>query len=159
MSRAPSFFCLKGFHVKQSKGFTLIELMVVVAIIGVLAAIAIPLYQDYVTRSRWSDNITGVSSYKTAVALCTQNNNGDVTACDTPAEVLADLPVAQQVVPTVKFGTVTQTANTAAIVITGTPQVGSCVVTMTPTAGPGNINFAFATTGANCSRSLTGVGT
>jgi type IV pilus assembly protein PilA len=145
--------------VKQSKGFTLIELMVVVAIIGVLAAIAIPLYQDYITRSRWSDNLTGVASYKTALALCSQNNNGDVTQCDTPAEVLADLPIAQQVVPVVKFGAVTQTANTAAIVITGTPQVGSCVVTMTPIPVAGNINFSFATTGVNCSRSLTGVGT
>jgi type IV pilus assembly protein PilA len=140
----------------KSKGFTLIELLIVVAIIGILAAIAIPQYQDYLARARWADNVAGVASYKTALALCTQNNNGDLAECDTPAKVLADLPAAQQVLPAIKFGTVTQTATTAAIVLTGTPQVGSCVVTFTPTGVPGNLVWAAATTGAGCSKSITG---
>ena len=50
------------------KGFTLIELMIVVAIIGILAAIALPAYQDYTTRSKISEGLTLAGSAKTAVS-------------------------------------------------------------------------------------------
>ncbi len=52
---------------KKQQGFTLIELMIVVAIIGILAAIALPAYQDYTTRARVSEGITLASGAKTAV--------------------------------------------------------------------------------------------
>ena len=57
------------------KGFTLIELMIVVAIIGILAAIAIPAYQDYIARSQASEGVSLVDGLKTAAMTNLQNGN------------------------------------------------------------------------------------
>ena len=58
----------------MQKGFTLIELMIVVAIIGILAAVALPAYQDYTVRAKVSEIILAGSSAKTAVAEAAQVN-------------------------------------------------------------------------------------
>jgi type IV pilus assembly protein PilA len=60
---------------KMQKGFTLIELMIVVAIIGILAAVALPAYQDYTIRAKVSELILGASSARTAVTEAAQNLN------------------------------------------------------------------------------------
>jgi len=59
---------IQKMHANASKGFTLIELMIVVAIIGILAAVALPAYSDYLTRARVSEVVLAASSGRTAVA-------------------------------------------------------------------------------------------
>ena len=143
---------------RMQKGFTLIELMIVVAIIGILAAIAIPQYQDYITRAKWQDNISQVQSYKTAIAECLQNSNGFMTLCDDATKVGS---VTGATFPALSgnLASLTQTATTGALVLTGTAAVASCVVTMTPTPGATSVTWVLSTTKgtpAGCGKNKTG---
>ncbi len=60
---------------KSQKGFTLIELMIVVAIIGILAAIAVPAYQNYTLRARFTEVVNATASVKTGIEICVQDGN------------------------------------------------------------------------------------
>jgi type IV pilus assembly protein PilA len=66
---------------RAQQGFTLIELMIVVAIIGILAAVAIPQYKDYTAKSKAASAVTSLGAYTKGVAICTQEA-GVLAPCD-----------------------------------------------------------------------------
>jgi len=137
---------LRKMNVKRAqKGFTLIELMIVVAIIGILAAVAIPAYQDYVTKSRMANVTSAIASVKTAISLCLQENAGTLASCDSAAEVGVTLPPA-----TADLAGVTITLVTAEIVATGTAAAGGYVYAVAPTApAAGDSVVTWAATAAD----------
>lgn len=97
------------------KGFTLIELMIVIAIIGILAAIAIPSYQNYIKKAAYSEIPLAMSSIRTAVDTC-YGIEKSLVACDTATEIGETLPTA---LTEKALKSVALTENTA--VVTGTP--------------------------------------
>lgn len=127
---------------KKSKGFTLIELMIVVAIIGILAAVAIPAYNDYTQTTKASAGIAGLSSFKTTVAMCFQKE-GSLDDCDAgtkgiPAEVKAAGTI--NYLSEVKVAAGVITATLEAKNRTGDP----IKVAITPTPANGTINWTVA---------------
>jgi prepilin-type N-terminal cleavage/methylation domain-containing protein len=86
----------EGITMKQQHGFTLIELMIVIAIIGILAAIAIPAYQDYTIRSKVSEGLNMAGAAKLAVAE-TFDSSGKFPSVD---NVSYGLPAARSITGT-----------------------------------------------------------
>ena len=116
---------------RLQQGFTLIELMIVVAIVGILDAIALPAYQDYVVRSKMSELEAAIAACKTSVAEYTATHGGTLPADNTAAGCSATTT------QYVKQGATFDGAMITGDSINTGASPSECTLTLTPTLGTG----------------------
>ncbi len=126
---------------KVQQGFTLIELMIVVAIIGILAAVAIPAYQDYTIRSHVTEGLNLAAAAKTAVSEFFASR-GTLPASNASAGVASAQSIRGNAVDQVAVG-----AGGAITITYSLASIAAKTITMTPTTAGGAI--AWNCTGGN----------
>jgi len=125
---------------KNMQGFTLIELMIVVAIIAILAAIALPAYQDYVARSQVSEAMTLAAGAKTAVAEQYANTGAfpGITNANSGLDTAVNINGKHVLSVDVAGGTITATMRPAPA---ASAKVADSTITFVPTDAGGSISW------------------
>lgn len=130
-------------HNRKQAGFTLIELMIVIAIIGILASVALPAYQTYTKKAKFSEVVLAVGSIRTAIDMCYQiRGDYDLANCDTEDKLGILLSTAESGSHVNK---VELTATTAVITATGSPSVDDEQLVLIPTSSGNTLTWSDST--------------
>ncbi len=131
---------------RTQAGFTLIELMIVIAIIGILASVALPAYQTYTKKAKFSEVILATGMVRAAVDVCYHARGaGDLANCDSANKIGIDMVDAEG---GLYVDTVVLTATSAKITATGSAVVDGVDYILTPNSSGSTLTWAD--TGSSC---------